>query len=83
MDVARGGFLEGRNHPDDIDGMISLFLHFGNVYYIKKAINVWGDAQAIAMQLPPIAERIARREEFSEPVSGHNKRASCFRLRDK
>ncbi len=59
------GFLEGRNHPDDIDGMISLFLHFSNVYYIKKAINVWGDAQAIAMQLPPIAERFAQRTKFS------------------
>src|SRR5271166_6119446 len=34
MDVAREGFLEGRNHPDDIDGMISLFVDFHNVYYI-------------------------------------------------
>src|SRR3954451_5840542 len=25
LDAAREGFLEGRNHPDDIDGMISLF----------------------------------------------------------
>src|SRR5689334_5927688 len=25
MKVAKQGFLEGRNHPDDIDGMIKLF----------------------------------------------------------
>jgi HAMP domain-containing protein len=58
MDAARDGFLEGRNHPDDIDGMLGLFIRFYNVYYIKKAIAVWGDAQAIAMQLLPIAERL-------------------------
>jgi len=28
MDVARQGFLEGRFHPDDIDGAISLFRAF-------------------------------------------------------
>ena len=67
MDVARLGFLEGRNHPDDIDGMISLFLHFGNVYYIEKAINVWGDAQAIAMQLPPIAEKLRNERNSPKP----------------
>jgi hypothetical protein len=36
MDAARQGFLEGRNHPGDIDGMISLFVDFRNVSYIKK-----------------------------------------------
>ena len=58
MDAARQGFLEGRNHPDDIDGMIHLFIRFGSVSYIRKAISVWGDAQAIVMQLPPIAESL-------------------------
>jgi signal transduction histidine kinase len=67
LDVARVGFLEGRNHPDDIDGMINLFLHFSNVFYIKKAISVWGDAQAIAMQLPPIADRLRREKNLPNP----------------
>jgi hypothetical protein len=51
MDAARQGFLEGRNHPDDIDGMISLFIRFDNISYIKKAVSIWGEAQTIAMQL--------------------------------
>jgi signal transduction histidine kinase len=58
MNVARQGFLEGRNHPDDIAGMIKLFTRFGGVYYIEKAVSIWGDAQAIAMQLLPIAEKL-------------------------
>jgi signal transduction histidine kinase/CheY-like chemotaxis protein len=65
MDAARRGFLEGRNHPDDIDGMISLFIHFDNVSYIKKAVNIWGEAQAIAMPLMPIAETL--RQEINSP----------------
>ncbi|MGD0104805.1 MAG: ATP-binding protein [Rhodopila sp.] len=59
-DVARKGLLEGRNHPDDVDGMINLFVHFEGIYYIKKAITIWGDAQSVAMQLVPIAEELHR-----------------------
>src|SRR5271157_466697 len=65
MDVAREGYLEGRNHPADIDGMISLFTHFYNVYYITKAIAIWGDGQAVALQLLPVAEKL--REEIHSP----------------
>jgi signal transduction histidine kinase/CheY-like chemotaxis protein len=65
MDAARQGFLDGRNHPDDIDGMISLFIRFDNVSYIKKAVNIWGQAQAIAMQLLPIA--VTLRQEINSP----------------
>src|SRR5882757_1545272 len=74
MNVAREGLLAGRNHPDDIDGMIRLFIDFHNVYYIRKAINIWGEAQSIAMQLPPIAKEL--REEINsqnpsqEKISG-------------
>ena len=65
MDVAREGFLEGRNNPDDIDGMIGLFVHFHDIYYINKAIKLWGDGQAILMQLPPIAEKL--HDEINSP----------------
>ncbi len=58
ISAARQGFLEGRNHPDDIGGMISLFVDFSNVSYISKAIKIWGDAQSIAMQLLPIGEEL-------------------------
>lgn len=56
--AARQGFLEGRNNPGDIDGMISLFTDFGNVSYIRKAIDIWGEAEPILMQLRPIAAQL-------------------------
>ncbi len=67
MDVARQGFLQGRNNPDDIDGMLNLFIRFNNVSYIRKAINLWGKAEAIAMQLPPIAEKLRAEINSSNP----------------
>ncbi|RBP02022.1 hypothetical protein DFR50_15619 [Roseiarcus fermentans] len=68
MDVARQGFLEGRNNPDDVDGMIKLFNRFSNVSYIRQAVNVWGDAQALLMQIPPTAQKL-RAEIRSESPS--------------
>jgi hypothetical protein len=65
--AAREGFLEGRNHPDDIYGMITLFVIFHNIYYIKKAIAIWGDAQAMAMQLLPIAENLREKIDSQNP----------------
>jgi diguanylate cyclase (GGDEF)-like protein len=58
MAVARQGFLEGRNHPDDIEGMIDLFRNFSNVSYIARAIAIWGEAEPIAMQLILIGEKL-------------------------
>jgi hypothetical protein len=57
LGAARQGFLEGRNHPDDIDGMIALFRNFHRVSYIARAIAIWGEAEPIVMQLIPIGEK--------------------------
>ena len=70
IDVAREGFLEGRNHPDDVDGMISLFIDFSGISYIRKAINIWSDAQPMAEQLLTIAQKAAGRNTLSAPVAG-------------
>ncbi len=58
LEIAKQGFLEGRNHPDDIDGMIKLFRRFHNIHYIKKAIQIWTKADLIIGQLTPIAEKL-------------------------
>ncbi len=58
IQIARQGFLEGRNHPDDIDGMIHLFRHFSGVSYIERAITIWGEAEPAAIELLTIAEHL-------------------------
>lgn len=57
-EMARKGFLAGRNHPDDIDGMIKLMLRFSEVKYLKQTIFYWKKAESILMKLLPISERL-------------------------
>ena len=45
--------------------MISLFIDFSDVSYIRKAINIWSDAQPMAQQLLTIAQKL--REEIRSP----------------
>jgi len=58
LDVARAGFRAGRNHPDDIDGMIRLFTDFRHVPDIGKAIGIWAAADHEIDQLDALAARI-------------------------
>ncbi len=58
MEIARQGFLEGRIHPDDIEGMIKLLRRFHDIYYIKKAIGYWSEGDSLIGQLLPLGEKI-------------------------
>jgi PAS domain S-box-containing protein len=72
LDIATQGFLEGRNHPDDIPGMISLFRRFHRIYYIDKAIRIWREADPIIGQLIPIGdelhEEVMKRDASKEKI---------------
>jgi PAS domain S-box len=65
MDTARQGFIEGRNHPDDVDGMISLFRRFHANEYINQAIVAWSRADPLIYQFYDIAEQLHR--EINSP----------------
>ena len=41
---AAEGFLAGRNHPDDVDGLIWLFRNFRQVPQLDRAITLWTEA---------------------------------------
>lgn len=58
MAVAVAGFAQGRNHPDDIDGMIKLFHNFRNLAEIEKAIRIWAQADAHIHALLDVGNRI-------------------------
>ncbi|MGZ4038293.1 MAG: response regulator, partial [Bacteroidia bacterium] len=62
LDTARAGFLQGRVHPDDIDGMIKLFRRFHSISYIHKAIVVWSEGDSIINRLAPLS--LALHEEM-------------------
>lgn len=58
LNIARQGLLEGRNNPDDVDGMIKLLLRFHNVSYLQRAFTAWTKAEAEVTQLPPLGEQL-------------------------
>ena len=35
------GFIQGGNHPDDVEGMATLFRRFGWLSYMQRAIDIW------------------------------------------
>jgi len=51
LTIARQGFLDGGNHPDDIDNLIFLFRRFRTVSYLDAAIQVWTKGDALIEQL--------------------------------
>ena len=59
--VARRGFIVGRNHPDDVDGMIRLFRRFRRVGYIDSAIGIWAEGDRNITELVAAAGELRRR----------------------
>jgi diguanylate cyclase (GGDEF)-like protein/PAS domain S-box-containing protein len=58
--LATQGFLQGRNHPDDIDGMIHLFRVFRRTPDIDQAIGIWAEADVHIDRLIALGSQIRR-----------------------
>jgi diguanylate cyclase (GGDEF)-like protein/PAS domain S-box-containing protein len=44
--VVRAGFVQGRNHPADIDAMVTLYRRFRNFPPVQQAVTLWDRADA-------------------------------------
>jgi two-component system, cell cycle sensor histidine kinase and response regulator CckA len=64
--VAREGFLAGRNHPEDIDGLIRLFRWFHALPDVAHAIEVWTEGDAAIDRLREEAQEL--RTAITAPV---------------
>ena len=58
MQIAREGFIEGRNHPDDVAGMLNLIVRFHNISYLNRAIVAWGEAEKTLEQVIAISNKL-------------------------
>ncbi len=61
MSVARAGFLEGRNHPGDVDGMSRLFLRFRRFERLDRAISIWQRGDELVAQLAKLGDDVHTR----------------------
>jgi diguanylate cyclase (GGDEF)-like protein len=59
----RQGFISGRNHPDDVDGMFKLYRRFGWVSYLRRAIRAWETGDRYIAQLNDAAAMLQRNVE--------------------
>lgn len=56
--IARQGFIDGKNHTDDIPGMIWLFKNFHSAPFMKKAVDLWASAEPLINRLDTIGKDI-------------------------
>lgn len=59
--AARVGFLQGGNHPDDLYGMIHLYLYFGSLPLLREPVTAWRRGDELIEQMRVLGERICAR----------------------
>lgn len=67
FELARQGFEQGNNHPDDVDDMIWLFRNFRHVGYIEQSISYWEQADQLIGELIGLAEEIRQERSQAAP----------------
>src|SRR5436190_4044581 len=55
------GFIEGRNHPDDIPGLIMLFRRFRHLDFMAAVIDLWAEGDRHIAELGQIADQLHAR----------------------
>lgn len=58
IELVREGFIQGRNHPDDTQGMINLFSRFYWNHYIGNAIGAWIRADSMLTHIIAAGENL-------------------------
>ncbi|MDA9435709.1 GGDEF domain-containing protein [Bradyrhizobium sp. CCBAU 51627] len=79
VELARVGFLQGGNHPDDVPGLIWLFCYFNQVNFLKEAIREWAATDPVLLELSVFGEVI--RSELKDGPVGDSKRLQLLSSR--
>ncbi len=59
----REGFLAGRNHPDDVNGMARFLRRFHRVPFVAEAVRIWGTGDSLMLALEGIGTGVHQRIE--------------------
>jgi diguanylate cyclase (GGDEF)-like protein len=71
MRAVRQGFIRGRNHLDDIDGLFNLYRRFRWVSYMDRAIRAWDTGDRYIALLDDAAGRLQRAVESPASSPAH------------
>jgi len=68
VEIARIGFLQGGNHPDDVPSLIWLFRYFNQVSFFREAIREWTATDPMLLELNVFGE-VIKGELKNGPIS--------------
>ena len=72
------GFIEGRNHPDDVPGLIMLFRRFRHIDFMAAVIDLWTEGDRYIAELNVVAEDL-----YAMVSSGRDTPAELRAFRDR
>src|SRR5579872_760603 len=58
MGIVRRGFIQGRNSPQDVEGMATLFRRFRHSTYMSEAVDIWAQADAHIERLQKLGDNL-------------------------
>jgi PAS domain S-box-containing protein len=58
MGIVRNGFIQGRNSPQDVAGMATLFRRFRHSTYMSEAVEIWGQADVLIDRLGKLGDKL-------------------------
>jgi PAS domain S-box-containing protein len=59
--AAKRGFLQGGNHPDDIDGLVRMFRLFQHVPFMSRPIATWTEGDHTIQEMIALVDRARER----------------------
>jgi signal transduction histidine kinase len=75
------GFIQGKNHEDDVDEMIWLFKNFKDISFMKQAISIWKEADELIGRLLIVGSQ-TRQMVSSRQMTENEKEKLIIRIND-
>lgn len=58
MSIVRSGLIQGRNSPQDVEGMATLFRRFRHTRYMSEAVDIWAQGDALIERLEKLGDNL-------------------------
>jgi len=58
MNLVRIGLLQGRNNPEDVNGMAAMFRHCRKISYMSEAVEIWAQGDALIDRLQGLGSEL-------------------------
>jgi signal transduction histidine kinase len=77
----KAGFIQGKNHEEDVDDMIWLFRNFKNISFMKQAILIWKEADQLIGRLLVVGDQ-TRQKVSSHQITEEEKEKTIKRINE-